>query len=217
VESLNEADRQADGKQDDWSAKDEIAHAVTWIDRFVERLDEPAGEVPDESIDVINTQNATIFEAHRSETLVDVLAFANRVRSTLRVKVEEYSEEELNSTDRWPWLDGAPLWREVLGNAYTHPLIHYASFLTRHGQSALATHLQEAGFARLMALDESPVWCGANLYNLACHYALIGDKDKALALLTQALALQPQLAEWSKQDTDLALLHKDPAFRALVD
>ena len=43
-----------------------------------------------------------------------------------------------------------------------------------------------------------------------------GDSEKALALLTESLGLQPGLREWSTQDTDLVSLHENPAFLALV-
>ena len=88
--------------------------------------------------------------------------------------------------------------------------------LTRHGQAALATRMGEEGAARLGALDDSPTWRGEILYNLACQFALNGDRAKALALLTESLSLQPGLREWSTQDADLVSLREDPAFLALV-
>ncbi|MFM8322901.1 MAG: TPR end-of-group domain-containing protein [Chloroflexota bacterium] len=38
-----------------------------------------------------------------------------------------------------------------------------------------------------------------------------------MAYLGQALSLQPQLVEWSKQDADLAPLRDDLDFQALLD
>ena len=87
---------------------------------------------------------------------------------------------------------------------------------TRHGQAALATRMEEEGAARLGALDDSPSWRGEILYNLACQFALNGEHEKALVLLTESLSLQPGLREWSTQDADLVSLREDPAFLALV-
>ena len=41
--------------------------------------------------------------------------------------------------------------------------------------------------------------------------------DQALALLPEALRLQPDLVEWSKEDTDLSSLHDLPAYQALYE
>jgi tetratricopeptide (TPR) repeat protein len=217
VESLNETERQADGKQDDWSAKDEIAHAIAWMERFVERINTPPADVPSRTFDELNEENAAIFAAHRDQTIEEVLAYAGQIRSALLGAVQALSEEELNDSALLPWLDGAPPWRGAVGNAFTHPLIHYAGYLARHGQPTLAIRMQEEGFERLLELDPSPAWRGTNLYNLACQHALNGDKQKALTLLTEALALLPQLRDWSKQDTDLVSLREEPTFLALVE
>ena len=45
----------------------------------------------------------------------------------------------------------------------------------------------------------------------------MGMKEEALSELTQALALTPQLVDWSKQDPDLNSLHDEPAFNALYE
>jgi hypothetical protein len=58
---------------------------------------------------------------------------------------------------------------------------------------------------------------GEALYNLACFYAVNGQADQALALLPEALRLQPDVVEWSKEDPDLVSLHGLPAYQALYE
>ena len=214
--SLSHAERLKPGAENDWSPKDEIAHAAAWIERFVHRIETPASEVPAASSDDINSENGLIFEAHRHQSLDEVLTYSREVRAGLLATVEAYSEEDLNDPALLPWLKAEPLWRRAAGNGYTHPMIHYATYLTRHGQAALATRMEEEGAARLGALDDSPSWRGEILYNLACQFALNGEHEKALVLLTESLSLQPGLREWSTQDADLVSLREDPAFLALV-
>jgi len=55
------------------------------------------------------------------------------------------------------------------------------------------------------------------LYNLACHYALAGEKDKAITTLGQAFHLNPGLIEWSTHDSDLDSVRNEPAFQSLVE
>jgi tetratricopeptide (TPR) repeat protein len=54
------------------------------------------------------------------------------------------------------------------------------------------------------------------LYNLACAEAMLGETDEALKHLQGAIELQPDAAEWARDDHDLASLHDDPRFTELV-
>jgi hypothetical protein len=53
------------------------------------------------------------------------------------------------------------------------------------------------------------------IYNLACFFALIGEKEKALNNLKTAFIARPDLIEWSKNDNDLDALREDSDFKAL--
>ncbi len=52
-------------------------------------------------------------------------------------------------------------------------------------------------------------------YNLACSYALLGFRLKALTSLKKAVALGYQDFRFMKHDPDLASLHQDEAFLKL--
>jgi TolB-like protein/Flp pilus assembly protein TadD len=54
------------------------------------------------------------------------------------------------------------------------------------------------------------------LYNLACCYALMGESDHALDCLERANLRGMSIAEWAQNDSDLASLHDDPRFQALM-
>jgi tetratricopeptide (TPR) repeat protein len=53
---------------------------------------------------------------------------------------------------------------------------------------------------------------GVVQYNLACHYALAGETETAIKKLREALELNPELAEWSKEDSDLASIREEPGY-----
>jgi tetratricopeptide (TPR) repeat protein len=53
-------------------------------------------------------------------------------------------------------------------------------------------------------------------YNLACAYALTGQKDKALNALQQALEQGPWMKKQAQRDPDLATLREDSRFQALT-
>ena len=66
-------------------------------------------------------------------------------------------------------------------------------------------------------LDDDAAWQGTVRYNLACHYALAGRTEEAIARLGEALVLNPGLHEWSLQDTDLDSLRQEPGYLALYE
>lgn len=54
------------------------------------------------------------------------------------------------------------------------------------------------------------------LYNAACTYALLEKKDQALQCLEQAIAVGFRNVGWAERDLDLACVHDDPRFHALM-
>jgi hypothetical protein len=46
---------------------------------------------------------------------------------------------------------------------------------------------------------------------------VIGEKEKAIERLKQALDLNPELTEWSKEDPDLASIREEPECLALYE
>jgi quercetin dioxygenase-like cupin family protein len=57
---------------------------------------------------------------------------------------------------------------------------------------------------------------GSLYYNLACLEAAAGEREAALAALRRAVELRAALADWARDDEDLASLRDDPEFRALA-
>lgn len=53
-------------------------------------------------------------------------------------------------------------------------------------------------------------------YNLACRYALLEQRDKAIFALRKAVELGYRDVEFIKEDHDLDSIRKDPRFRKLM-
>jgi adenylate cyclase len=83
------------------------------------------------------------------------------------------------------------------------------------GLAALGDKERTMIFAeRTLAIDgENP----DTLYNVACGYALVGEKDRALDCLERASMRGMAIAEWAENDSDLEPLHGLPRFRELMD
>ena len=128
-------------------------------------------------------------------------------------QVEVRSESDLKAI----WHGERRYWQSIVGTGYTHPVMHLGQVYAELGDTEYATNLQEEAARELSGLDDSQRWQGVVRYNLACHYALVGEKGKAIAGLREALKLNPELTEWSKQDTDFASIRDDPGYKALYE
>lgn len=213
---LSEDERAVRGEPDRWSPKDTIAHLAAWKTRLAENLAVAArGETP-VRVEDFEAVNARDFELNRDRSWSEILNEAAEASRQLVEQVENRSEAELRGTDTLPWEEGRPLWRVIAGNACTHVMaIHLGPALVECGEKEYAKQLQEDAAKLLLELDESQSWQGVVRYNLACHYALAGETETAIERLREALELNPELTEWSKEDSDLASLREEPGYKAL--
>jgi hypothetical protein len=219
IDALREEQRLASGAVDHWSAKDVIAHLTEWIARLVKDLELAAQPdalhaVPS-NYDNIDETNAEIYAQHQRQNWGELQEEMECAFMAVKTFAQAASEIELADQQRIPWREGRPLWRMLVSTAVEHPILHLSYYQVENGDIAEAARLQETSVARLLELDDSPGWRGVQIYNLACIQSLSGQKEKALANLTEALQLTPDLVEWSKQDPDLAGLHDHPVYQAL--
>ncbi len=140
-----------------------------------------------------------------------------RAEPDLLAELEFLSEPDLTAPGLLPGLGDRPLFREIYGQGYSHALLHIGLIFEGHGQNAFAMQLYEEEAQTTQDLDEGSEIQGTALYNLACHYALAGMREPALAQLPLAFKLYPYLIEWSQKDSDLVSLHQDGEFLEILD
>ncbi len=215
---LSEEERSLRGEPDRWSPKDVIAHVAAWKERLAANLEAIArGESPVRRDDY-EAENARIFQENRDKPWAEVLEQAAQACWRLIEQIEARGEAELESTETLPWQGERPLWRLIVGTAFLHSVqMHLSPAYGARGDKGYATELQEDGARSLGELDKSQDWQGLVRYNLACHYALVGEPERAIQGLQQALQLNPGLTEWSKQDPDFAAIREEPGYQALYE
>ena len=126
--------------------------------------------------------------------------------------------------DLYDWLGDRPLvWyrnktttEAVLGNSFNHPRQHLYAYLRENGDLERANRLLEEGASVLREVSAPPLQLGAAIYNLAAARVYQGRLDDALTLLEEALPMRPDLKESAPKDSDLADLHDDERFKALI-
>jgi len=211
IDSLTDAQLNAVGTEENWSAKDLIAHIEVWKSRLAKRL--VSGSTP--QIDDFNAENATIFETYQNQSWYAVQGLFHKANDDLKDAVSALPDEALEATKGYGWSKGIPVWQRIAGTSCIHPLLHLGEHYHKRGDWARAVELYESSRPWFERLDDSNDWLGLIAYNLACQYALAGHSAQAISQLTQALELRPGLVEWSQEDPDLASLRDDPTYLAL--
>ena len=174
-----------------------------------------ANEEPRDYSDV-DLVNEEVFNHFKDFSWQEVQDFHEHSYQELDKQLRLIEEEDLLDGQRYDWLRGRSLWRRTVHNGYFHPQGHIAFYFSQHGDKHSGNQLMEEVTKTLLILDELPVWQGRAVYNLACYYALTGEKEIAIEKLGEAFPLSPDMIEWSMSDTDLDSIRDEPGYQALV-
>lgn len=213
---LSDEDRNADGSFENWTAKDNVAHNSTWRMRHADDvLEVLAGKSPVEVDD--DDINAGVYAQYKDHTWDEVDTLLDTSLERMGEALAKLSEDDLQNEEFYPWEQGRPLWRELVGNMYTHPIQHIFEWHIKRGNTARAAEMYQEMTGQLITLDDSPEWQGTVRYNNACSFSLVGNKETAIHELREALKLHPGLTEWSKQDPDFEPIRDEAEYKALYE
>ena len=199
---LDPAVRDRPLRDGDWSPKDHQAHLTAWKARQANRYAAARrGEEPEEmSDDAIQTINAEQQAARAGWDWAAISQEADEVTERLIREISDTDLAELAVSER--------LIQGTFGNGPFHAFEHFG-WLEQAEVGADAARIgayldetqQIVEGGRMPDRDAA-----AAAYNIACFQALAGRLDAARPLLRRAFQLNPELAEWAKEDTDLAAL-----------
>jgi len=214
IATLSEKERNADGTFENWSAKDCIAHNAYWRKHHAEDvLAVLAGKTPTHTDD--DQINGEVYSRYKDQSWEDVATLVDTSLERMGEAISSINEDDLKRDDFYPWEQDRPLWREVVGNIYTHPVIHMSEWHIKRGHPAHAAAMYQEMTGQLTSLDDSPDWQGTIRYNNACSFSLLGDKEIAINELREALKLNPGLTEWSQKDPDFGPIRGEVGYQAL--
>ena len=188
----------------DWSPKDHQAHLTAWKARQVNRIEAMRLGQPypndDRETDEINAE----LQATRADWAWDAI-----IREA--DETAEQLEEEIRSAGSKVLVESERLIGQIYGNGPSHALTHFAWLVEAEiglDEARVAAFVDEHERA-LMAAPLPDADRGVGLYNLACAHAVAGRLDRARALLPTAFRLRPDLADFAKEDPDLATLRDE--------
>ncbi len=214
---LSDDERAVIGTADHWSVKDIVVHIAFWKKRQLERLAAAAREEAPLEREHYEQVNARVFEEWRERPWQAVIDESEHIFDALVAQVRAFDPVALAEPNRYAWQEGRSLLAGLVGNGVFHPESHIAQYYIDRGDLPRATRMQEQLTEQLGQYGDQLAPRGEVLYNLACFYATSGQTDRALALLPEALRIQPDLLEWSKEDPDLVSLHDLSAYQALYE
>ena len=137
IATLSDQERNADGTLEHWSAKDSIAHNSYWRKHHAEDiLAVLAGKSPVEVED--DEINAGVYSQYKDQAWDEVDSLVKTGLERMGEAIAAVSEDDLQSDKFYPWDQGRPLWREIVGNIYTHPIIHLSEWHIKRGNPARA-------------------------------------------------------------------------------
>jgi hypothetical protein len=217
LSGLTDAERRAAGAANDWSAKDLLAHLVDWRMRAAADLRLVAQGKSPEDITEFDPVNEVVYQRHKDKTWEELVRMSETAWADLASALKELPEDRWTAPSDLPSMNGRPWWRYAQIEVATHPVQHMSGHAAAHGRSNEASGWQEGNAARLEGLDAAPAWHGVVRYNLACHYAQVGDGARGIETLRAALQLNPGLKQWSREDPDLEPLRKIPGYEAIYN
>lgn len=205
------------GTFEHWAPKDLIAHIAAWVDFGASGVESFRERTTWRASEDFETHNQEIFDRYEDMTWGQAVEFLAEAFERMRSATQALSNDEL--LDPFEVRDGEtrPVWRLVVGYAYTHPINHITARYVEREDSAAAAALQEEMVEHLVALDQDPEWQSIPIYNLGCFYSLSGKSERAIEEIRRALRLNPDLRDWSMKDPDLEPVRDHPDFQALFD
>jgi hypothetical protein len=215
IASLSDEERGSNGTFEYWSPKDIVAHNYYWRKQHAEDiLDVLAGKKPSTSDE--DEINKEVYAHYKDQSWDEIKILMDTGLNRMQEAIEALSEDNLQSDQFYPWDQGRPLWRELVTNIYTHPMIHLSEWHIKKGNKTKAAKMYQDSTKQLVALDDSPDWQGVIRYNNACSFSLLGEKETAINELREALRLNPGLTEWSKEDPDFEPIREEAGYKAIA-
>jgi DinB superfamily len=217
LQELSSAERDREGSPGDPSAKVLLAHITEFKQQQVQKVAAAASRTLPPRLKALEPSDSAVYARLDAQSWQEVEADSERVGADLIREVERLSDDVLRDPHRFPWLNGRPLCRQVLGRGLWHPLTHLRGYYLQRGQETRWASLQQKLSAAVVRWEFVPErGDGMSSYNVGCAFAAVGESEKALALLQEAVRNDAKYADYARDDSDLATLRNEPGFETVL-
>jgi hypothetical protein len=199
-----------------WAAAPLIAHNTEFKHQQFQRLSAIlAGTAPPEFAET-DHDSAEVYRGYAEPSAGAVAAASWQATGELIGGLAAVSDADLLDPARHPWLRGRMLWLQVIVRGFWHPAGHLGEYYLAHGEPGQAVSVATRAVATAAALDAPAAARGMACYNLACVQARAGRPAEALAALTEAVGLNPDVRANAGRDPDLAGLRDSGQLAAVL-
>jgi hypothetical protein len=187
-----------------WAAAPLVAHNAEFKHQQVQRLTAIAAGTTPPDFTEIDHGSAAVYQRYAALPATAVAADSWQASGALIDGLAALPDEDLLDPARHPWLRGRMLWLQVIVRGFWHPAGHLGDYYLGHGEPEQAVGVASRAVATAAGLDAPAAARGMASYNLACVQARAGRPDDALAALTEAVGLNPDVRANAARDPDLA-------------
>lgn len=189
-----------------WAAAPLIAHNTEFKRQQLHRLESVRSGTAPAEFGETDHSSEQVYRGYAGRPADAVAQDSWRATGALIASLAGAADDDLLDPSRHPWLRGRMLWLQVIVRGFWHPTGHLGEYYLAHGEPGLAVKLAAAAVAAAADLDAPAPARGMACYNLACVQARSGRPDAAVAALTEAVTLNPDLRANAGRDPDLAVL-----------
>jgi hypothetical protein len=199
-----------------WAAAPTVAHNTEFKAQQAERITAVlAGRAPP-AFGEIDHRSPLVHGRYAARAAVTVVGESRQVTASLLDGVRALADDDLADPSRHPWLNGRPLWLQLVVRGFWHPTGHVADYYLRHRQENRAVALQEHMLATTRYLGAPDQVAGMAAYSLACAQAVAESTEDAARTLAEAITLNPDVRANADRDPDLESLRGSGRLTAIL-
>jgi hypothetical protein len=210
------ADITDSGDERRWAAVPTVAHNTEFKAQQAERIAAVLTGCAPPTFGEIDHGSPAVYGRYAARTAVAVAGESRQVTASLLDGVGALADDDLVDPSRHQWLNGRPLWLQLVVRGFWHPTGHVADYYLRHRQQGRAVALQEHMLATARYLGAPDQVAGMAAYSLACAQATSGRTEDAARTLAAAVTLNPDVRANASRDPDLESLRGSGQLAALL-
>ena len=204
------------GNERRWAAVPTVAHNTEFKAQQAERITAVLTGCAPPTFGEIDHRSPAVYGRYAARAAVAVVGESRQVTASVLDGVGALGDDDLVDPSRHPWLNGRPLWLQIVVRGFWHPTGHVADYYLGHGQQARAVALQEHMLATTRYLGASDQVAGMAAYSLACAQSTSGRTEDAARTLAEAIALNPDVRANADRDPDLEPLRGSGRLAAIL-
>ena len=204
------------GNERRWAAIPTVAHNTEFKAEQAERITSVLAGCAPPAFGEIDHRSPAVYGRYAARTAVAVVGETRQVTASLLDGVVALEDDDLVDPSRHRWLNGRPLWLQIIVRGFWHPTGHVADYYLGHGQQARAVALQRHMLATTRYLDAPNQVAGMAAYSLACAQSVAGSTEDAARTLAEAIALNPDVRANADRDPDLEPLRGSGRLAAIL-